>query len=445
LIGVSVILSTGPHGAVLLVGLSGWLVGRWLQHEKTFNQKLKPDLIVFVATSASMLIAYFWFLTPSQYSTSTINFSLRFLKSWPGILFVITIFGARFVALPMLHKIIKRPLYWFYYGISLSGLAAFFVYRNSTWNLANYFIFPGLVLMPVPIAILFTIGWTNSQLSKTQRLIVASTFFLFGTMLHISTTAINWKYETRFNALSLSEYFVVLPLITIFIWAALRNYNSGHSSHNKEVSNYGFRESFNTVLIIATVFCSLGAGFGYSIRTNVRDLVDFTIGRDYGGPAKPTTSYLFRDSMLWLQHNSKQDDLVATNFIAGEEIRDFFTTESFPSSNLAISAISRRRVLIEGDSWGNIGLVFTKVSRVPLPIDGEGIFTLQNIAPIWLNERLRMSHTFAKQPDNESATYMRQMGINWFVVNKAKQMPSTWEPYASVAFENSEVTILKLN
>ena len=149
--------------------------------------------------------------------------------------------------------------------------------------------------------------------------------------------------------------------------------------------------------------------------------------------------------MLWLQHNSSQDDLVATNFIAGEEIRDFFTTATFPSSNLAISAISRRRVLVEGDSWGNVGLVFTTVSRVPLPIEGEGIFTLQNVAPTWLNERLRMSHNFAKKPDAASAKYMKEMKINWFVVDKSKQMPSTWESYASVAFENSEVIILKLS
>ena len=65
--------------------------------------------------------------------------------------------------------------------------------------------------------------------------------------------------------------------------------------------------------------------------------------------------------------------------------------------------------------------------------------------PSWLNDRLRMSHQFAKKPDIESATYMQQMNINWFVVDKSKQMPTTWEPYASVAFENSEVIVLQLN
>jgi hypothetical protein len=227
--------------------------------------------------------------------------------------------------------------------------------------------------MPIPIAIVFTIGWTNSQLSKNHRLIVALAFFIFGAMLHVLTTVINWKPETRLNALSLSEYFVVLPLITICIWAALQIYGFTRSSQNTKIVEFGFLASFNSIVIIATVFCSLGVGLGYSVRTHVRDLVDLQIGRNNDDPAKPTTSYLFRDAMLWLQHNSIQDDLVATNFIAGEKIRDFFTNASFPSSNLAISAVSRRRVLVEGDSWGNVGLVFT---------------ALPNIAPTWLNERL---------------------------------------------------------
>ena len=430
LIGVAAILSNGPHGAVILVGLSGWLIGRWLQREKAFDQNLKSDLIVFVATSTSMLLAYYLFLTPSDYSASTIDFSLRFLKSWTGSLFVITIFAARFVALPMLNKIIEKPLYWFYYGISISGLAAFFVYRNSIWNLANYFIFPGLVLMPVPIAILFKIKWTNSLLSKRHRWIIASVFFIFGAMLHISTTVINWKHETRLNAISLSEYFVVLPLITTCIWAALKSFSFKRTDIRAKTNYHGFSAPLNSILVIATVFCSLGVGLGYSARTHVRDLVDLRIGRNNDDPATPTTSYLFRDAMLWLQHNSNQDDLVATNFIAGEKIRDFFTTAAFPSSNLAISAISRRRVLVEGDSWGNVGIVFT---------------ALPNIAPTWLNERLLMSHQFGWRPNAETAEYMKKMKIDWFVVSKAKQMPSTWEPYASVAFENSEVIILKLS
>ena len=429
LIGVAAILSNGPHGAVLLVGISGWLIGRWLQNEKAFNQNLIPDLKIVATAAAAMLLAYYLFLTPSQYSASTIDFSLRFLKSWPGILFVITIYGARFVVLPILHKTVQIPLAWFYYGISASGFAAFFVYRASIWSLAYYFIFSGIAMMSIPIAIVFAIYWKNSQFSKNYRWIVAAAFFLFGSLLQIFTTAIHWKQEKRLNALALSEYFVVFPPIAICLYVALMFYIRKHNRRDTNTYEVSFSKFFGSLFVLATVFCSLGVGFGYSVRTNVRDLVDLTIGRDYGGPAKPTTSYLFRDAMLWLQHNSNRNDLVATNFIAGEEIGDFFTTASFPSSNLAISAISKRRVLVEGDAWGNVGLVFND----------------RQMIPSWLNDRLQMSHLFAKKPDIESATYMQQMNINWFVVDKSKQMPTTWEPYASIAFENSGVIILKLN
>ena len=439
-IGVAAILSNGPNGAVILLGISGWLIGRWMQRRRAFNKGFRSDFILVLATYTSILIAYFLFLTPSQYATSTIDISSRFIKSWPGAIFVITFFSTRFVALPFIHKIIEKPMCWYYYGLSLGGLPAFFIYRNSTWNLTAYFIFPGLVLMPVLFAILFRTQILKLDFSRSHYKVIACLFFVQGILLQISLTIINWKHATRFNALQISEYFVVIPLVSTFAY-----FVSLKILETLKKSGLTFKETLKPLILVATVFCSLGVGFGYSVRTHIRDLVDMQIGRDYGEPNKPTTSYEFRDAMLWLQHNSKRDDLVATNFIAGENIRDFFTTAKFPSSNLAISAISRRRVLVEGDSWGNVGLVFTKVARVPLPIDGEGVFTIQNIAPTWLIERLRMSHQFAKKPDIESATYMRQMNINWFVVDKSKQMPTTWKPYASIAFENSEVIVLQLN
>lgn len=444
-IGTATILSNGPNGIVLLIGISSWLIGRWIQHRSIFNKDFRSDFLLVIATSMSIISAYFIFLTPSQYSTSTIDISLRFLKSWTGAIFVTTFFFVRFLALPSIHKIVEKPMLWFYYSISLGGLPAFFVYRNSSWNLANYFIFPGLVLMPIPIAMLFAISWARFEIPRKRRWMAACSYFLLGELLHILSTAIQWKHELRFNAVSLSEYFVVGPFIAICICAAL-GLNIAHSKdHEKNSIVRKFSASFNSLFVIATVFCSLGVGLGYSLRTHVRNVVDQAIGRDHDAPAKPTTTYEFRDAMLWLQHNSKQDDLIATNFIAGREIRDFFTTAAFQSSNLAISAISRRRVLVEGDSWGHVGLVFTKVSRVPLPIDGEGIFTIQNVAPTWLNERIRMSRVFAKEPSTESSNYMKQMNIAWFVVDKSKQMPATWEPYARIAFENTEIIILKLD
>ena len=178
-------------------------------------------MILVLATFASILTAYFLFLTPSQYSTSTIDISSRFIKSWPGAIFVITFFSTRFVALPLIHKIIEKPMCWYYYGLSLGGLPAFFIYRNSTWNLTAYFIFPGLVLMPVLIAILFRTQILKPDFSRSQYRLIACLFFVQGILLQILLTIINWKQAIRFNALQVSEYFVVLPLISIFTYFVL--------------------------------------------------------------------------------------------------------------------------------------------------------------------------------------------------------------------------------
>ena len=353
---------------------------------------------------------------------------------------IIAFFSARFVALPMLNKILTRPIVWFFYGISLGAIPSFFLYRASIWSLAVTFASPGLVLMPVPIAILFMIHWSNQNNLRRFRWKLAVPFFLLGSLLQVSSTAINWKHLTKFNALQIAEYAVIVPLICVIFAAWL--FRNQFSNENFRTN---FFESLKSLFVIATVFCSLGLGVGYSIRTHVRDLVDIEMGRDHGGTPTSTTSLELRSALLWLQHASRRDDLVATNFIAGAEIRDFFTTAAFPSSNLAISAISRRRVLVEGDAWGNVGIVYTKVGRVPLPIAGEGIFTIQNIAPIWLNERIAMSHRFAQRPDIASGEYMQKMNITWFVIDKSKQMPNTWEPFAKVIFENNEVIILKLH
>jgi len=439
LIGVASILSNGPHGVVLLLGLWGWLVGRLLQNKKTLHTNFKADISLALATTASMLLVYFLFLTPSEYSVSVIDLSLRFIKSWRGTLFILAFFTARFVALPMLNRILPKPLVWFFYGISLGAIPAFFVYRASIWSLATTFAYPGLVLLPVPIAILFMAQWSNQRKDSRVRWQLAVTFFLLGVSLQVLSTAIRWKPLVRFNAIQITEYAVIAPLICLIFAAWLyRNQFSTRKSRNK------FIESLKSVFVIFTIFCSVGLGVGYSIRTHVRDLVDLQIGRDYGGTPSPITSLELRSALLWLHQESRRDDLVATNFIAGIQVRDFFSNNAFPNSNLAISAVSRRRVLVEGDAWGNVGLVYTKVSRVPLPIAGEGTFTIQNVAPIWLNERIAMSHQFAQKPDPKSGEYMQKMNIAWFVVDKSKQMPNTWEPFAKVAFENNEVIILKL-
>lgn len=428
-LGIAVILSNGGYGSALVVGLFGWLIGSWVQADGLARKDFRSDLALAGATVATMTVAYYLFLTPSSYSTSTIDVSFRFLQSWRGALFVITFYFSRFIVLPTVKNFMKLPISGFFFGLAIAGIPAFFVYRNSTWSLTAQFVLPALVLFPIPTALALAHFWTDLTLSKYSRWFLACLFLFLGISLQILFTAIQWRHYSRFNAEVLSEFVVIIPPIAIFatgfailIFLVLRD------KQNLLISARIWSAT-KSIFVIATVICSLGVGIGYSMRGSIRDLVDIRIGRTVDKHFKPTTSNSFRSGMLWLRTNAKLDDRLATNFICGTQVRDFYTNCKYQNSYLAISAISQRRVLIEGDSWGNVGLVFTE----------------ERVAPRWLNERVSMSHNFASQPDGPTTAYMLKMNIKWFIVDKSKEMPNTWEPYASKVFENSDLVILRIN
>jgi len=443
-LGSVIMLSNGGYGAAVAVGLVFWLIGT----QKSNSGRLlssKKELIAFCLTGMSMLVVYQQFLTPSSYSTSTLDLSTRFLFSAQGALFVCSFYLARLAATTQLKRLFPTPTTYFFAGIATASIPSFFVYRNSTFNLTYYFAFPALVLFPIPMAMLFQRAWASKQKTATN-LALTMTFFGLGWFLQILFTAIQWKHYERFGSLQLSEYLVIVPPIAILTTATVLAIFKPEPGFDNSYSFRRLKESFKSIFIVSTVACSLGLGLGYSLRMQVRQVVDRQSGiaRDTEAP-KPLISYEFEKAMIWLRQNSDKDDKVATNWLCGVDTRTFFTNCQSNNSRLGISAIANRRVLIEGDAWANVGLVFTKTRRLPVPIEGEGTFTTQIDAPQWILDRISMSHRFAKSADAISANYLKSMDIEWFVVDKSKKRPRTWEPFADVVFENSEVIILRTN
>ena len=304
---------------------------------------------------------------------------------------------------------------------------------------------PALLLFSIPLAMSVSNAWSEQLLSRRVRnLLVYSSLFL-GFSLQVVFSAIQWKHYERFGALVFSEYLVIIPIISILIIVAVIAQFSKKVANTPEKFTKRYVHNFNNVFVISTVVCSLGLGLGYSVRTHTRDLVDLQSGKNISKEVSPVVSYELQAAMHWLKNNSAKEELVATNFLCGADVRSFFKNCAAQNNHLAIAAYAQRRVLIEGNSWSNVGTVFTETRRLPVPITGEGIFTLQVAAPQWMNERIAMSHRFAMRPDKIAADYMKKMEINWFVIDKTKQMPTSWSPYATIAFENSEVIILKTN
>ena len=86
-----------------------------------------------------------------------------------------------------------------------------------------------------------------------------------------------------------------------------------------------------------------------------------------------------------------------------------------------VSAISKRRMLVEGN-------------REPVT-DPNAL----------INEKIESSVDFGRSPTQKSFEFLKMFGTKWFVVDTAAgPIDSTWEPYASIEFKNSEMTVLRL-
>ena len=120
-------------------------------------------------------------------------------------------------------------------------------------------------------------------------------------------------------------------------------------------------------------------------------------------------------ALTWLRNNSNENDIVATNRFCIPDVKPcdmkWYLT----------SAISKRRMLVEG-------------TREPVLDSGALV-----------EEKISASIEFGQSPSKQSYEFLRNFNTQWFVVDASMSNSNlTWEPYASVEFENTEMKILRL-
>jgi hypothetical protein len=122
-------------------------------------------------------------------------------------------------------------------------------------------------------------------------------------------------------------------------------------------------------------------------------------------------------ALTWLRNNSEENDIIATNRYCIPYI------EPCIKRWYLVSAISRRRVLAEGFGYG-------------FP-NGDG-------ATVAIERSLNSSE-FGRKPNQHLWEYLTSSNVRWFVVDAAAgRVTDSWEPFATVVFQNSEMKILKL-
>jgi hypothetical protein len=128
-------------------------------------------------------------------------------------------------------------------------------------------------------------------------------------------------------------------------------------------------------------------------------------------------------ALNWISHNSKQDVIIATNRSLCE---DGLLCEHESSSHL-VSAVSRRRVLLEGP-------YFVPSSRA-----------LNGGYEDWASLRAKLSLGFVDIPSKLLAEQLANYGVTVIYVQKSATDTTSWEPWASIVYENQSAAVLILN
>jgi hypothetical protein len=139
-------------------------------------------------------------------------------------------------------------------------------------------------------------------------------------------------------------------------------------------------------------------------------------------------------ALTWLRNNSDPEDIVATNRFCIPGL-DYCN----PKWTI-VSALSRRRMLIEGYSYGQIrGSSIPQDPSLPPWAQDAG-------QPLESQNRLKFSIEFAEQPTKTSSYFLRSQNVSWVVVDHAAQQSgvSDWSPFGSVAYQNDAISVVLL-
>ena len=139
-------------------------------------------------------------------------------------------------------------------------------------------------------------------------------------------------------------------------------------------------------------------------------------------------------ALTWLRNNSDSEDIVATNRFCIPGL-DYCN----PKWTI-VSALSRRRMLIEGYSYGQI-----RDSSIP---QDPSLPPWAQVAaqPLESQNRLKFSIEFAERPTQASANFLISRYVSWVVVDHAAQKSGVrdWSPFGTITFQNNAITIVLL-
>lgn len=405
------ILAKIPYATVLIAGTIAALAVSLLRDRRHFRKLLTDLGICWMA----MGLTYLLFLTPHDWEQRSYYFvsHLTFLGYGARLsLFLVAIlFATRFVGAwwikPASLQTDRLILIGFLVGSIAAGLLRFVIIGNSA---EQYFINEALVLGATASA------WGITQIIPTENRRRTSLYGAVGMMSAIFA----WWILSNWNLFRTTEWIasrqwlkLLLPfavsIVTVSVtMAATRIF---HKS--------GIRVAAFAIATFAIFGSSVGV-FIYQARNPLPYLFTTTVASNDD-----------LDALTWLRHNSKPDEIIATN----RYLCAIPPQCQFDDSSFLISAVANRQVLIEGPR-------FVVGASSPLSIGRKPY-------PLWVTDRINLSSTFANSPSQQLFERLREFGVTWFYLDSQftasdQDVSKIMKPWGSIAFNTGQIWIIKL-
>jgi len=302
-------------------------------------------------------------------------------------------------------------------GALLTGVIfSTFIYQSGSSHL--YFILSGLILA-TPVA---TVALFESYEGETNRNQGVKVVLL---LLGVFGACFYYFIRFEFFGFNLASFFRV-PRLTFWVWAPIVTFflvllvsSSIAIAVCRKDPKMQLTHTIAFFCVILMTSLSVSTGVVWGLGEQLRPL----IGRAVDKPIGYSSSYGWTPehvvALSWLKRKTTVSDVFATN--------RFCRINEYPplcdSGSLVVSALTGKRVLIEGYSWHSTG-------------DSQ--------KPTWLLERIEASLEFAENPTHSAWRYLRRHGVTWFVIDREFPKAKTWEPYGVIAFENSHIMLIHL-
>lgn len=414
------VLNNGPAGVVVVVGTSAVLLATWRREAVEAGRGRTAAVVIGPIVTA--MLTYLLFMSPNSDSTRMIELAWSSVKSPQSVALVIALPTIRLLQPWLGRSVRSRPVRDLATTFALLSLASFFVLRNSSGLITDYFALPGLLIFGISIVPLVVTVWgpptercrrwrAGCVIAVVQGAVIGCVGSLaFNVVQHAGLRLERWQRIASWLPL-------VAPVIAVIGATGVALVARDRGRQKRTAAQSG-----PALVILALAGMSVGVGVGHSLRGQARSLIDARHGVADVAPGRPIVDRDLLTALRSLGEASAAGDLVATNYLLGDDADDFFIggANVGPERSLtgAIGAIARRRTLVEGDAWAHVGRIYPARSTRSIEEVSPGILVTSHVpAPVWLKARIEASQRFGRDADPSAARYLSEMGVSWFVVD----------------------------